>query len=207
MTRPHPRIEPVDSAGSAGFEPPDLTGFLGGHAIMRAQFALLARAAGEVGSRDTRRLTALDDHLAFMTRRLVQHHEAEDDHIWPQLRLLDPGLLDLLDDLEQDHQRLDDLLAVTSDRTVPLPGRAGALRDLHRDLTTHLDREEHHAVPAIRRLIPNSAWALEEDRFQRSLGADRTATLTWILAHLRPQQRRQMLDDLPLPVRILYRSL
>ena len=76
-TEPPVRIE---------FEAPDLTGFLGGHSVMRAQFALLARAAGEVNEADTKRLAALERHLAFVTRRLVQHHTAEDDSIWPQLR-------------------------------------------------------------------------------------------------------------------------
>jgi hypothetical protein len=207
MSQRHPHGSPADTSDWLPFQPPDLTGFLGGHAIMRAQFALLARAAGEVSATDTKRLAALDSHLAFVTRRLTQHHTAEDDSIWPQLRHADASLMDLLDDLEQDHHRLDQLLDATGNRSVPLPRRAAALRDLHRDLTGHLDREEAHAVPAIRRLIPQSAWALEDERFQRELGADRTTTLVWILSHLPPEPRRAMLAELPRPVRVLYKSV
>ena len=113
----------------------------------------------------------------------------------------------MVDDLEQDHNRLEHLLRATSDRDVPLPGRAAALRDLHRDLSAHLDREEASAVPAIRRLIPKSAWALEDERFQRELGSDRTPTLVWVLGHLAPDARRAMLAELPPPVRFLYRAV
>ena len=189
------------------FEPPDLTGFLTGHSLMRTQFALLARAANDVGERDTRRLRALEDHLAFMTRRLVQHHTAEDMRIWPQMRALDPTLQELLDDLEQDHERLESTLEVAGNTDTSLPRRAPALRDLHRDLTTHLDREEDLAVPAIRRLIPQSAWALEHQQFMAELGADRTTTLVWILGHLPPAARAEFLAELPVPVRVLYRTV
>jgi hypothetical protein len=205
--QPQPHDNPPGSLSRATVQPPDLTGFLGGHSIMRAQFALLARAAGEVSDTDTKRLAALEAHLAFVTRRLTQHHTAEDDSIWPQMRQADPSLVELLDDLEQDHQRLDQLLVVTGDRTVSFSGRAAALRDVHRDLSAHLDREEAEAVPAIRRLIPQSAWALHDERFQRELGPDRTTTLVWILGHLRPDARRAMLAELPPPVRILYKTV
>jgi hypothetical protein len=194
-------------ASTPGVEEPDLTGWLAGHDIMRTQFALLARAAGEVGEQDTKRLAALEDHLGFMTLRLAWHHQHEDDDIWPAMRRLDLSLVDLLDDLESDHHHLDELLAVTSDTGTPLTKRSTALGELHRELTAHLDREETDAVPAIRRLIPASAWAIGDQRFQDELGADRTTTLVWILGHLPPPARAAMLAELPGPVRLLYRAV
>jgi Hemerythrin HHE cation binding domain len=191
----------------AGFEPPDLTGWLGGHDIMRTQFALPARASGEVGEHDARRVAALEDHLGFMIRRLDWHHHHEDEQIWPQLRALDPSLTDLLDDLDQDHARLADLIVVSSDTSVSLPKRSPALRDLHRDLAAHLEREEAEAVPAIRRLIPAAAWALEDKRFQDELGADRTTALVWMPSHVPPAVRGGLLAELPLPARALYRAV
>ena len=131
----------------------------------------------------------------------------EDNDIWPQLRALDPSLGDMLDDLEYDHQRLDEILHVTADTTVGLPARAPALRDLHRDLTAHLTREEATALPAISRLIPASAWALQDKKFHDELGADRTTTLVWVLGHLPPPARAGMLAELPMPVRMLYRAV
>jgi uncharacterized membrane-anchored protein YhcB (DUF1043 family) len=200
-------MTPQPSPIANTFEAPDLTGFLGGHDIMRTQFALIARAAGDVTDRDTKRQAALEDHLGFMTRRLDWHHRHEDEHVFAKLRDLDPGLADLLDDLEQDHHELEQMLAITSDTATPIGGRASALRELHRTLAAHLEREEAQAVPAIRRLIPARAWALEDERFQNELGADRTATLIWILGHLPPPARQGMLATLPVPVRILYKTV
>jgi hypothetical protein len=188
------------------FAPPDLTGFLTGHDIMRTQYALLARAAGEVTARDSERIAALEDQLAFITRRLVWHHHHEDEHVFPRLRAVDQDLADLLDDLEQDHAQLDRLLAITGDVATPFGRRAPAIRDLHRSLAAHLEREEAQAVPAIRRIIPASAWALEDVRFQDELGADRTTTLTWLLGHLAGPARDGLLATLPPPVQELYRT-
>ena len=195
------------AAHPASFEPPDLTGWLGAHDIMRIQFAMLSRAAAEVTTHETERIAALEDHLGFMTRRLEWHHHHEDDDVWPTLRAADPALTDLLDDMEQDHGRLEELLAVTGDRSVTLSRRAPALRDLHRELAAHLDREEAEVVPAIRRIIPASAWALGDERFQAELGADRAITLTWIIGHLPAQARAGFLAELPVPVRALYRTV
>jgi hypothetical protein len=149
-----------------------------------SRYALLARAAGEVTERDSERIAALEDQLAFITRRRVWHHHHEDEHVFPRLRAVDQDLADLLGDLEQDHVQLDRLLAITGEVTTAFGRRAPAIRDLHRRLAAHLEREEAQAVPAIRRIIPASAWALEDVRFQDGLGTDRTTTLIWLLGHL-----------------------
>ncbi len=186
---------------------PDLTGWLGGHSLMRRQFGLIAQAAGEVASDDAARIDALEDHLAFMCRRLDWHHHHEDADVFPALRAGDAALADLIDDLEQDHARLEELLEVTSDRTVALPRRAPALRDLSRELGAHLDREEAEAVPAIRRIIPAAAWALGDQQFLDELGADRAVTMTWMASHLPAAARADFVARLPLPARELYRTV
>ena len=186
---------------------PDLTGWLGGHSLMRRQFGLLAQAAGEVAADDTARIDALEDHLAFMRRRLDWHHHHEDADVFPALRAGDSDLADLIDDLEQDHARLEELLEVTADLSVALPGRASALRDLSRELGAHLDREESEAVPAIRRIIPASAWALGDQQFLDELGADRAVTMTWMASHLPEAARADFVARLPLPARELYRTV
>jgi len=206
MTTPRPASEDR-AAHPSSFQAPDLTGWLGAHDIMRTQFSMLARAAGEVTANETERVAALENHLGFMTRRLEWHHHHEDDDVWPTLRSADPSLTDLLEDMEQDHGRLEHLLAVTADRGVALHNRAPALRDLRRELAAHLDREEAEVVPAIRRIIPASAWALGDERFQAELGADRAITLTWIIGHLPPPARAEFLATLPPAVRGLYRTV
>jgi iron-sulfur cluster repair protein YtfE (RIC family) len=205
MSLPH--TDAAESATSSSRVEPDLTGWLGGHSLMRRQFGLLAEAAGEVAADDAARIEALEDHLAFMHRRLDWHHHHEDADVFPALRAGDDALADLIDDLEQDHARLEELLVVTGDREVALPRRASALRDLSRELGAHLDREETEAVPAIRRIIPAAAWALGDQQFLDELGADRATTLTWMASHLPPEARADFLARLPLPARELYRTV
>jgi hypothetical protein len=196
----------VPATAPTPFPAPDLTGWLGGHSLMRRQFGLLAEAAGEVASDDSDRIDALENHLAFMCRRLDWHHHHEDADVFPALRAGDSSLAELIDELEQDHARLEELLVVTGDRTVALPHRASALRDLSRELGAHLDREEADAVPAIRRIIPAAAWALGDQQFLDELGADRAMTLTWMASHLPPAARAEFVERLPLPARELYRT-
>lgn len=179
------------------FVPPDVSGFLTAHGILRAQYGLLARAAREVSPSDIERISALEDHLGFMGRRLTQHHHAEDTRIWPQLRALDERLSDMLDELEQDHDEIEAMLTVVNDDRESLPLRAPALHDLHGALSRHLDREEERAVPQIQRLISQPIWALEHERFLAELGMDQVTTLVWLLGHLPPPAREAMLATLP----------
>ena len=197
-----------DKSGSpmAAFQEPDLTGWLGGHDVMRTQFGLLADAATDVSLSETLRIAALEDHVAFMTRRLTWHHGHEDAEIWPALRRADSSLDDLLDDLEQDHERLDDLLALCNASDESLPRRAPVLRELHRQISAHFLREETEVVPVIRRVIPASAWALGDRRFEEELGADRGMALAWLIGHLPVPARPGFLAELPPLVRELYET-
>jgi iron-sulfur cluster repair protein YtfE (RIC family) len=185
----------------ADFVEPDLTGWLIGHDILRTQFGKLAAAADEVGAGDRERLVALDDHLAFMVRRLTWHHHHEDDDIFPGLQERDATLAGLLDEMDREHQRIEAGLVAATDTSVAFHRRVNPLRAVHTDLAAHLENEETTVVPAIRRLIPQSAWQLEDQKFQAELGADRELTLLWLLSHLPTPARDGMLAGFPAPHR------
>jgi hemerythrin-like domain-containing protein len=187
--------------------PPDVTGFLMGHRTLRSEFARLARAAGTIDPANRRRLEALETHLAFMVRNLLHHHSNEDRRVFPLLRSLDTTLADLIDELDQEHQAVGELLTVATDRTVLLPARAQALRDLHRFLARHLDREEAEMLPAVVRLVPHEVWEEAGKRFLDDVGRGRSALLAWTLSHCDQQERAAFLATLPPPVRVLYRTV
>jgi hypothetical protein len=176
---------------------PDLSGWLGGHRIMRIEFGRLAAAAREVSPSDVQRTEALDAHLAFMIRRLTWHHWQEDNSIFPGLCERDGSLATLLGELEAEHEHLDLLIAAAAEHSVPFGERQQVLRLLHGCLEAHLDHEEREAVPAIRRLIPADVWALGHEEFLAALGADRDLTMVWMLSHLPPEGRAGMLASLP----------
>jgi hemerythrin HHE cation binding domain-containing protein len=89
------------------------------------------------------------------------HHGAEDGLLFPALRAADSSIGPIVDRLEADHSRVSDLLDVveaaaralteTNHDDVRLRVIDG-LRDLHAHLLEHLDYEELHAGPTIRRL-------------------------------------------------------
>jgi hypothetical protein len=89
------------------------------------------------------------------------HHGAEDVLLLPALRAANPSLAPVVDRLEADHARVSDLLDVVEAAARALTDTDGGdaqqrviagLRDLHVHLLEHLDYEERHAGPTMRRL-------------------------------------------------------
>jgi hemerythrin-like domain-containing protein len=89
------------------------------------------------------------------------HRSAEDALLLPVLRAANPAIGPVVDRLEEDHARVSDLLDVVEDAARALTGSDGdaarqrvidGLRELHVHLLEHLDYEERHAGPTMRRL-------------------------------------------------------
>jgi hemerythrin-like domain-containing protein len=94
-------------------------------------------------------------------RFVHSHHGAEDVLLFPALREVDPTVGPVVDRLESDHARVSDLLDVVEAAARALTDDGGGdarqrvidgLQELHVHLLEHLDYEERHAGPAIRRL-------------------------------------------------------
>jgi len=94
-------------------------------------------------------------------RFVHSHHHAEDVLLFPTLRAADPAIGPVVDRLETDHRRVSDLLdavEAAAERLTAADGadaRAGvvlALEELHGHLLEHLDYEERHGGPVMRRL-------------------------------------------------------
>ncbi|MDX6668926.1 MAG: hypothetical protein QOK04_2306 [Solirubrobacteraceae bacterium] len=89
------------------------------------------------------------------------HHGAEDVLLLPALRAADPSIGPVVDRLEADHARVSDLLDVVEAAARALTDTESGdarrrvvdgLQDLHVHLLEHLDYEERHAGPTMRRL-------------------------------------------------------
>lgn len=94
-------------------------------------------------------------------RHVHAHHGAEGGLLFPALRAADPSIGPLVDRLVADHTRVSDLLDVVEAAARTLTDTDGGdarqrvidgLRELHVDLLEHLDYEERHAGPPMRRL-------------------------------------------------------
>ncbi|MFB8778194.1 hemerythrin domain-containing protein [Streptomyces albogriseolus] len=139
------------------------------HETHRLATGLLVDAVGRP-SAPRQALAQLRD---FLVVNLRHHHETEDEWLWPLILTAAPEVKRALDDLSEEHERLDialDRLAgigltgakdhdgdhLNEDDRHALREAAVAVRDSVRD---HLDHEEPVLFPALREHITPAQWA------------------------------------------------
>jgi Hemerythrin HHE cation binding domain len=123
------------------------------HHGFRRDIALFGIALRRVAEGDHSRVAALQQEWKSYHFTLHEHHEAEDQWIFPQLRSQHSSLGPVLDQLTSDHRRIDPLLE-QGDRAfgqLPETGAAAALvSELSRLLDPHLATEEAQVIPFLR---------------------------------------------------------
>jgi hypothetical protein len=145
------------------------------HSIIRRDLAIVEQLAADVGEglpgeavqealgelKTAGPLWQLKINCLRYCSHVHAHHGAEDVLLFPALRAVDPSIGPVVDRLEADHARVSDLLDVVEAAARALSetdeGDArrrviDGLRELHVHLLEHLDYEEAHAGPAMRRL-------------------------------------------------------
>lgn len=149
--------------------------------------------------------------IAFR-EQLRFHLAAEKAAVWPTARgrlTGNPRGQALIDAMEDEHQLIGPLLAVTDDAFTmgadPLRLRQ-LLARLRTRLTSHLAHEESQALPLIGQIMSER----ELGRFARAIcggcGLRQAArTVPWAIAYASPQVRHQVLAQLPAPARVLHR--
>jgi hypothetical protein len=183
---------------------PDLSAFLLSHAGFRVEFGRLAEVIG--AARDARHAALIEDQIDFLLSYLRHHHADEDAWAWPLLRARAPGSVPLLDALEKQHERIDPLLVIAADRSLPTVERVQALRRLHDELGHHLDDEERAAVPLIRSCVGAGEWEAHGRGVVRAYQRRRVPLLFgWACGAGSPDLVRRALGDFPMSVRLLFR--
>lgn len=144
--------------------------------------------------------------------QLRRHLAAEQAGVWPLARVRltgDPRGQALIDAMEDEHQLIGPLLAVTDDAftmDTDLARLRQLLTRLATRLSSHLAHEEADALPLISQIMSQR----ELNRITRAIRGGRGArgaaqTLPWALAHASPTHRLHVLGQLPAPARLLYR--
>lgn len=172
--------------------------------------------------RDLRLLAAAqhDDIPAFrqgwqlFKNYLTIHHLAEDHSLWPVLRTRLAGQeeeLQMLQAMEQEHTQLD---ATVEKIDAALGARGGerALPELMDDviacLTDHLDHEEARALPLIESRLTAAEWGAFVAQQRSQVGIKGAATFfPWLLDGVPDAERRTVLDKVPPPLRLVYRTV
>ena len=144
---------------------------------------------------------------------LQYHLVTEDALMWRPARARlagDPRGQALLDAMQDEHQLIGPLQAVTDDAFAMNadPGRlAHLLTRLQTRLTSHLAHEEADALPLIRQIMtPPEVRQITRAVRGGTTAPRAAATIPWALAGAAPDVCHQVLSDLPAPARILHRT-
>jgi hypothetical protein len=150
--------------------------------------------------------------LSF-SRQLHTHHGAEDASLWPRLRRVvsDPAETRILDDMEREHAALDprvrgvdEALAARDDAVL-----VEELRALGTGLPEHMRHEEETALPLLERRLGRAGWDAFGTEIRSRQGGLKGAAeyLPWVLDGADPGYAATLLGLLPVPARLLYRTI
>jgi len=163
--------------------------------------------------------TTASHTAAFARWRLLHdqlrlHLAAEQAAVWPLARAKltgDPSGQALIDAMEDEHQLIGPLLAVTDDAftmdTDPVRLRQ-LLARLAIRLGSHLAHEEADALPLLSQIMSQRELGQITTAIRGGRGPRRAAlTLPWALAHASPHHCANVLSQLSVPARLLYRRV
>src|ERR1700733_4658031 len=123
---------PGTDAARHGAGDADLTIMLAAHDAFRRDLTRLARAAASADLSDPARRRSVAAGWDLFKRELHIHHTAEDEVIWPVLRprlVHSEAALSVLDAMEDEHERIDPLLAAVDAAFTQRDGTPSAAAD------------------------------------------------------------------------------
>ncbi|WP_261720539.1 hemerythrin domain-containing protein [Streptomyces sp. FZ201] len=178
------------------------------HQTHRLMTALLAEAA----PRPSVPLAALAQLRDFLVAAIRHHHETEDNLLWPRLAEAAPAAARALEELTDEHERLDtalDRLAAVAvddeDARHALHEAAVAVRD---SVLGHLEHEEPILLPALRDHMSPAAW---DDFARQVIASTPPVALHLMIGFLdeagTPEEVKLLLGGLPEPARPLVPAM
>jgi hypothetical protein len=180
-------------------------------------------AAHDAFTRDLRRLmdacatgrAGTPDTAATWRRfkaQLLMHHRSEDIALWPGLRdaVSAPDALAVLDAMEAEHAGIDpaldavDVAFAAADQA----GMAESVERLSAGLAAHMRHEENEALPLVEQHLGRVGWAVFTTHIRESQGLRGGAVFfPWLLDGASASTRDRVLNLIPPPVRVLYRTV
>jgi len=219
---------PGTDAARHGSGGADLTLMLAAHQAFRRDLARLVRAAAAADLADPAKRQSVAAGWELFKRELHLHHTAEDELIWPALRprlAHSENALSVLDAMEEEHERIDPLLAAVDaafaqrDETAG-PGHGAAddwpgedrladvIEVLASTLTGHLAHEERDGLPLIGVALTAAEWRSVGFRIARKNGLSSGGEMfAWMLDGAGREDAAATVGQLPPPLRLLYRAV
>ena len=187
------------------------------HRAFRRELTLLPRLVREVEDGDAQRAATLAAAVRLVLGGLHHHHTGEDVILWPALLERAAPSTGLVETMQAQHlaveahmDRVEPLLQGW-ERT-PTTTRGGELADLldrlAAALVEHLDLEEREILPLAERHITVTEWNSLGEQGSDELDPKQLPIIFGaILEECTPEERRAMLAKLPLPARLVLRTV
>ncbi len=220
---------PGTDAARHGTGDADLTIMLAAHQAFRRDLDRLVRAAAGADLADPAKRQSVEAGWELFKRELHLHHTAEDELIWPVLRprlAHSENALSVLDAMEEEHERIDPLLAAVDAAFAPRDGADGPARGAAGDdwpgenrladvievlastLTSHLTHEEQDGLPLIGVALTGAEWRGVGFKIARKNGLSRGGEMfAWMLDGAGREDAAATKGTLPPPLRLLYRAV
>lgn len=196
---------------------PDTHQMVVGHRVFRREFRLLTGFIRAVPPGDTARARVLAEHATDVTAALHLHHPSEDEVLWPRLMHRTSLHIELVHRMARQHEqvgehleRIESLLERWAQKADPdqRDALASAFGAASIVLGEHLDQEEREILPLVSAHFTAAEWGELGQRMHAAMS--RRAMLKFlgmVLEDATPAERRQMVSVLPLPARVMWRSI
>lgn len=187
------------------------------HRAFRREIPLLGKMIAAVAPGDVKRAAVLAEHFTDLRSGLINHHEGEDELLWPPM-LTRVGLeREVVLRMEAQHERVVETLdavdglvakwaptaqAEARDRLV------AALEEHRAVLVEHIDDEEAHLLPLAEQFLTAKEWAALGEHFV--LNTPKTKLFKYfgmVMEEADERERAVLLGGLPAPVRLVWRLL
>jgi hypothetical protein len=171
------------------------------HDALRRDLERVGRLAARRDGGPARLLQATVGWELF-TQFLVNHHEAEDEALWPALRTAvagHPDQLALVDALEAEHSVIGPLLAAINASAGP-GDFADVTDELITKLSAHLKHEEADGLPLIDAVLTPAAWQHFVSVNTERNRPDAARYLPWMLDGLAQPAQAELMGKFPPPM-------
>jgi hypothetical protein len=187
-------------------EPADIRSMGIVHSALRRDLERTRMVVSAAPYPDEKRRRAVASHMLWMMHFLHVHHTGEDVGLWPLVRSKNPGAVDLLDRMDEDHKGIAPAITAMEEaarayRDDPSTRErfVEALTELRTVLLPHLEREEREMMPVVATTLTNAEYqAVEQEHFVKPKGfLELGAEGHWILDGLPSEGRGVMLGVVP----------
>ena len=185
------------------------------HAAVRRDLTRLDRALDAFPSGDAERANQLARAYRFLRHQLTDHHQSEDELVWPVIGRLGVDRT-LLDAMESEHHEMSEALIETSAAMTALVARpegdvaAEALASVRRTravVDRHLDHEEDELEPALAAYLETPEWKAVEKQLRRRPMSEIGPFLAWLQDGQEPPVRTCLRSTIPPPVLVAIPAL